>query len=200
MKKSTLIVFAVIALFVIIALSVLTMIVGTRNRLVRLDEDVKAQWAQVENQLQRRYDLIPNLVETVKGFAAQERQVFIEVTEARAKVGGAGSVPEKIQANNELSSALSRLLVVVERYPDLKSNQNFMALQDELAGTENRIAQERRRYNEVVNVYNKAVRVFPNNLIAGMFGFKRAELFEAPAEARTAPRVDFGSGGEPSER
>jgi LemA protein len=196
MKRSTLIVFAVIVVFAIIALGVLTTIIGTRNHLVKLDEDVKAQWAQVENQLQRRYDLIPNLVETVKGFASQERQVFIQVTEARSRVAGAGSIPEKIQANNELSSALSRLLVVVENYPELKSNQNFMALQDELSGTENRIAQERRRYNETVNTYNKAVRVFPNNLIAGMFGFQRAELFEAPAEARTAPRVDFGGTGE----
>jgi LemA protein len=196
MKKSTVIAVAVILLVVIIALGVLTTIIGTRNRLVKLDEDVKAQWAQVENQLQRRYDLIPNLVETVKGYATHEREVFTQVTEARAKVGGAGSIPEKIQANNELSSALSRLLVVVENYPELKANQNFLGLQDELSGTENRIAQERRRYNEVVNTYNKAVRVFPNNVIAGMFGFQRAELFEAPAEARTAPKVDFGSGGQ----
>ncbi len=195
MKKSTLIAFAVIALLVVIALGVLTTIIGTRNRLVNLDEDVKTQWAQVENQLQRRLDLIPNLVETVKGYAQHEREVFTQVTEARAKVGSAGSVAEKIEANNELSSALSRLLVVVENYPELKANQNFIALQDELAGTENRIAQERRRYNESANTYNKAIRVFPNNIIAGMFGFVRATLFEAPAEAKTAPRVDFGTGG-----
>jgi len=196
MKKSSLIAIAVIVLIAIVALGVLTTIVGTRNRLVKLDEDVKTQWAQVDNTLQRRADLIPNLVETVKGFAAQEREVFIKVTEARSRVAGAGSVPEKIQANNELSSALARLLVVVENYPELKSNQNFLALQDELSGTENRIAQERRRYNETVNTYNKAMRVFPNNLIAGMFGFERAALFETPPEARTAPRVDFGTGGE----
>ena len=125
----------------------------------------------------------------------QERDVFIGVTEARAKVGGATTIPDKIKANNELTSALSRLLLVVERYPDIKSNQNFLALQDELAGTENRIAVERRRYNERVRDYNKATRMFPGNLIASLFGFERAELFEAPAEAQTAPQVDFGTSG-----
>ncbi len=195
MKRGTLIALVVLGLILIIAIGLFSTVVGTRNRMVGLDEAVKTQWAQVENQLQRRYDLIPNLVETVKGFAQQEREVFIGVTEARAKVGGAGTIPEKIQANQELSSALSRLLLVVERYPDIKSNQNFMALQDELAGTENRIATERRRYNEQVRAYNTAIRLFPGNIIAGLFGFERAELFEAPEEAQTAPRVDFGTGG-----
>jgi LemA protein len=158
---------------------------------VSLDEAVKGSWAQVENQLQRRYDLIPNLVETVKGYAKQEKDVLIEVTNARAKVGGAANVPEKISANNELSSALSRLLVVVERYPDLKSNQNFMRLQDELAGTENRIAVERKRYNDAVRTYNIAIRSFPANLLAGMFNFQSATFFEAPATAKAAPQVKF---------
>ncbi|MCK4305387.1 MAG: LemA family protein [Candidatus Eisenbacteria sp.] len=192
MKRSCIVTFVVLGVILIIAIGMLSWLVGTRNQFVGLDENVKAQWAQVENQLQRRFDLIPNLVETVKGFAKQEQEVFIGVTEARAKVGGAGSIPEKIKANNELSSALSRLLVVVERYPDIKSNQNFMALQDELAGTENRIAVERRRYNERVRDYNKAIRMFPGNIIAGIFSFGRADLFEAPAEAHAAPKVSFG--------
>ncbi len=164
---------------------------GSYNRFVSLDEAVKSSWAQVENQLQRRYDLIPNLVETVKGFAKQEREVLIEVTNARARVGGAGNIPDKIAANNELSGALSRLLVVVERYPDLKSNQNFLRLQDELAGTENRVAVERRRYNEAVQVYNVAIRSFPANMIASIFGFEKAAFFEAPAGAKAAPQVKF---------
>ncbi len=164
---------------------------GMYNNFVTLDESVKASWAQVENQLQRRYDLIPNLVETVKGFAQQEKDVFIGVTEARAKVGGAGNIPDKIKANNELSGALSRLLLVVERYPDIKSNQNFLRLQDELAGTENRIAVERRRYNETVKQYNVTIRTFPNNLFAGMFNFEKAAFFEVPEAAKAVPKVNF---------
>jgi len=161
------------------------------NRMVTADEGVKTAWAQVQNVLQRRADLIPNLVNTVKGYAAQEKEVLTAVTEARASVGRAKSVPETIEANNQLSSALARLLVVVERYPDLKSNQNFLALQDELAGTENRIAVERRRYNEAVRAYNLQVRRFPGNLYASLFGFARATPFEAPASAQEAPKVDF---------
>ncbi len=164
---------------------------GTYNRLVTFDEEVKEAWAQVDTVLQRRYDLIPNLVETVKGFAAQEKDVFIKVTEARSKVAGAGSIPEKIEANNQLTSALSRLLVVVERYPDLKSNQNFIRLQDELAGTENRIAVARRRYNEAVKRYNVATRKFPSNLIAKAFDFEKAEFYEAPEAAAEVPKVKF---------
>ncbi|MHB8770931.1 MAG: LemA family protein [Syntrophales bacterium] len=164
---------------------------GNYNQFVALQEALNSSWAQVENQLQRRYDLIPNLVETVKGYAKQERDVLVEVTNARARVGGAQTVPDKITANNELSGALSRLLVVVERYPDLKSNQNFLRLQDELAGTENRIAVERKRYNEAVQAYNVAIRSFPANLLAGMFGFTKAAFFEAPAAAKAAPQVKF---------
>jgi len=187
--KRNLIIAVVIVLVVIFSLY--SFFKGTYNTFVSLDEAVKGSWAQVENQLQRRYDLIPNLVETVKGYAKQEKDVLVEVTNARAKVGGATSVPDKINANNELSSALSRLLVVVERYPDLKSNQNFMRLQDELAGTENRIAVERKRYNDAVKTYNVAIRSFPANLLAGMFGFKGATFFEAPAPAKAAPQVKF---------
>ena len=176
---------------VVIILIFFLSIKGTYNSLVRLDEGIKGAWAQVENQLQRRYDLIPNYVETVKGYARFEKDVLLKVTEARARVGGAGSVKEKIDANNELSSALSRLLVVVEQYPDLKANQNFIRLQDELAGTENRIAVERRRYNEAVRAYNVKIRSFPTNILAGMFGFTRAEFFEVPPEAKEAPKVKF---------
>jgi LemA protein len=187
--KRNLIIAIVVALVVIFSLY--SFFKGTYNTFVSLDEAVKGSWAQVENQLQRRYDLIPNLVETVKGYAKQEKDVLVEVTNARAKVGGAGNVPDKIKANNELSGALSRLLVVVEKYPDLKSNQNFLRLQDELAGTENRIAVERKRYNDAVKAFNVAIRSFPANLLAGMFGFQTAPFFEAPAAAKVNPQVKF---------
>jgi LemA protein len=186
--KKVIIVLAVIAF---LAISLYSLVAGNYNRFVKMDVAIKAAWSQVENQLQRRYDLIPNLVETVKGYAKQEKDVLVEVTNARSRVGGAGTVPDKIAANNELSSALSRLMVVVERYPDLKSNQNFLKLQDELAGTENRIAVERMRYNETVKVYNEAIRTFPSNFVASMFGFKEAAFFEAPKEAKAAPKVKF---------
>jgi LemA protein len=185
--------FLLIAVVIILVLagSLYSFFKGTYNQFVTLDETVKSSWAQVENQLQRRFDLIPNLVETVKGYAKQEKDVLVEVTNARARVGGATTVPDKISANNELSGALSRLLVVVEKYPDLKSNQNFLRLQDELAGTENRISVERRRYNEAVQVYNVAIRSFPANLLAGVYGFGKAAFFEAPAAAKAAPQVKF---------
>ena len=187
-QKTLLIVIGVLILVVAVPFMYLK---GTYNELVTMDEQVKAAWAQLENQLQRRYDLIPNYVETVKGYAAHEREVFVEVTEARSKVAGASGVDEKIQANNQLTSALSRLMVVVERYPELKANQNFIRLQDELAGTENRIAVERRRYNERVRAFNTKVRQFPTNMVAGMFGFEQAEFYEVPEEARAVPEVKF---------
>lgn len=186
--KTLLIIVGIIILIIVIPYSYIK---GTYNTLVTMDESVKGAWAQVENQLQRRYDLIPNYVETVKGYAAHEKEVFVKVTEARSKVAGAGSIDEKIQANNQLSSALSRLLVVVERYPELKANTNFIRLQDELAGTENRIAVERRRFNETVKVYNIKIRTFPTNIIAGMFGFEKATFFEVPKERQEAPKVKF---------
>lgn len=191
MTKGKITFFATIGVILLLVISLYGFFKGTYNRFVSMDEAVKSSWAQVENQLQRRYDLIPNLVETVKGYAKQEQNVLVEVTNARAKVGGAANVPDKITANNELSGALSRLLVVVERYPDLKSNQNFIRLQDELAGTENRIAVERMRYNEMVKAYNVAIRSFPANLLAGMFGFAKATFFEAPASAKATPQVKF---------
>ncbi len=165
------------------------------NALVTADEAVKTAWAQVQNVLKRRADLIPNLVETVKGYAAHEKEVLTAVTEARAKVGQAQTVPQTIEANNQLTAALGRLLVVVERYPELKASQNFIQLQDELAGTENRIATERRRYNEAVRQYNLQVRRFPGNIYASLFGFERATPFEAPAADQEAPKVKFGGQG-----
>ncbi len=181
----------IVVIVVVLILIPFLYVKSTYNTLVKMDEQVKAAWAQVENQLQRRYDLIPNYVETVKGYAKHEKEVFIKVTEARSKVAGATSIPEKIRANNELSAALSRLLVVVERYPELKANQNFIRLQDELAGTENRIAVERRRFNEAVRAYNTKIRSFPTNIIASMFGFKPATFFQVPKEKQEAPKVKF---------
>lgn len=187
-QKTTLIVIGVVLLVVLIPFGYLK---GTYNSLVRMDEQVKAAWAQVENQLQRRYDLIPNYVETVKGYAKHEKEVLLKVTEARSRVAGAGAISEKIAANNQLSSALARLLVVVERYPDLKANVNFIRLQDELAGTENRISVERRRFNEMVRVYNTEIRSFPTNLVAGIFDFEKAAFFEVPKEKQEVPKVKF---------
>ncbi|MBN2283606.1 MAG: LemA family protein [Deltaproteobacteria bacterium] len=187
-SRNAIIVIAIIAVLILMSYSYVK---GMYNSFVTLDESVSASWAQVENQLQRRYDLIPNLVETVKGFASQERAVFLGVAEARSKVGRADSIPDKIAANNELSGALARLLVTVERYPDIKSDQNFIRLQDELAGTENRIAVERRRYNEMVKTYNIKVRTFPSNLFASMFGFEKATFFEVPEAATAVPQVKF---------
>jgi len=181
----------VIALILLCVLGFYSYVKGTYNALVSLDEGLKAAWAQVENQLQRRMDLIPNYVETVKGYAQHEREVFLKVTEARAKVAGARTVSEKIATNNQLTDALSRLLLIVERYPDLKANQNFIRLQDELAGTENRITVERRRYNEAVRAYNVRIRSFPTNILAGMFGFERATFFEVPEAAKEPPKVKF---------
>jgi LemA protein len=164
------------------------------NTFTTQEEAIKAQWSQVENQLQRRNDLIPNLVETVKGYAQQEKDVFQSVADARAKMAGASTPSEKIAAANEETSALSRLLVVVENYPQLKSNETFARLMDELAGTENRLATERMRYNERVQEYNTLRRKFPSNVTAKMFSFKEYPYFEVPEAAKAAPKVDFGGG------
>jgi len=162
------------------------------NRFVGQEESIKTQWAQVENQLQRRNDLIPNLVETVKGVAQQERDVFGQIAESRAKLAGAQTPEQTMEAANQQSSALSRLLVIVENYPQLRSNESFNRLMDELSGTENRLAVERMRYNERVQEYNTSRRRFPSNVTAGIFGFKEYKLFDAPPEAERLPKVDFG--------
>jgi len=161
------------------------------NTFVSQEETIKTQWAQVENQLQRRNDLIPNLVETAKGYAQQERDVFGAIADSRAKLAGAQSPEQRMAAANEQSNALARLLVVVENYPDLKSSEIFARLSDELAGTENRIATERMRYNERVQEYNTSRRQFPANITNAIFRFQDYPLFEAPPEAREAPKVDF---------
>ena len=162
------------------------------NRFVGQEEAIKTQWAQVENQLQRRNDLIPNLVETVKGVAQQEKDVFGQIAESRARLAGARSPEEQMEAANQQSAALARLLVVVENYPQLKSSESFNRLMDELAGTENRLAVERMRYNERVQEYNTNRRQFPANVTAGIFGFKEYPLFKAPPEAQKVPTVNFG--------
>lgn len=172
----------------------LLMAIGTYNSLVAKEEAAKTAWSQVENQYQRRFDLIPNLVETVKGFARQEREVLTEVTRLRSQWGAAresGDIVQAQQAARGLDSALSRLLLVVERYPELKSNQNFLRLQDQLEGTENRISVERRRYNLAAQAYNVQIRRFPTSLLASMFGFSRMQLFEAEEGAAKAPKVKF---------
>lgn len=195
MKRGTLITLAVLAILVVVVIGLVGFVQGTYNGLVKQQEEMKASWAQVQTVLQRRLDLIPNLVETVKGYAIHEQDVLVRVTEARAKVSGAQNAPiaDQIKANNELTGALSRLMVVVENYPNLKANEGFLRLQDELAGTENRISTERRRYNEAVRDYNIRVRTFPATIIASVFHFAAATPFEAAPEASSAPKVDFGT-------
>ena len=189
MKK----IWIVLGALVLFVVAIVASGVGRYNSIVTLNESVQTAWAQVETVLQRRNDLIPNLVATVQGYAAHEAKVFTDVTEARAKVGSAKSIPDKVEANNSLTSAIGRLLVVSENYPELKANQNFIALQDELAGTENRISVERKRYNDAVNSYNVLVRRFPNNLIAAAFGYTRENVyFKADEAAKAAPKVNFG--------
>jgi LemA protein len=163
------------------------------NRFVSQEEAIKTQWAQVENQLQRRSDLIPNLVETVKGVAQQEKDVLGRIADSRARLAGATTPEERINAANEQSSALARLLVVVENYPQLRSNESFQRLMDSLEGTENRLAVERMRYNEKIQEYNTARRRFPGNITAGIFSFKEYPLFNAPKDAEALPKVNFGT-------
>ena len=165
------------------------------NKFTAQEEAIKGQWGQVEIQLQRRSDLIPNLVETARAFAQQEKDVFQAVVDARARMAGASTPAEKIAASNAEGSALARLLVVVENYPQLKSDATFSKLMDELSGTENRLAQERRRYNDRITEYNTQRRKFPSNITAGVFGFKEYPYFEAPPESKVAPKVDFKKGG-----
>jgi len=187
--KTGIIVLIIVAL---VALMVGGTYVGRRNEMVTKNEAVKSAWAEVDVVLQRRSDLIPNLVETVKGYAAQEQTVFHDIAAARSALMGAQTPADKIAANGQLDGALSRLLVIVENYPVLKSNENFLRLQDELAGTENRIAVERKRYNDAIQDYNTYIGLFPNNIFAGWAGFQRNNAYFAASEAsREAPKVQF---------
>jgi LemA protein len=182
---------------VLVVVAVLALLVGgayvsSRNQMVTKNEAVKSAWAEVDVVLQRRADLIPNLVETVKGFAAQEQTVFHDIAEARSALLGAKTPQDKIAANGQLDGAIGRLLVIVENYPQLKSNENFLRLQDELAGTENRIAVERKRYNDTLQDYNTFIGLFPNSIFAGWAGFQRNNAyFTASESSREAPKVQF---------
>lgn len=186
MKKKSIIIISVVAVLVIIGIAI-----SGYNGLIRLEESVDTAYANVQVQLQRRSDLVPNLVNTVKGYAAHETEVYTAVSEARAKLAGASTVEETAAADGELSSALSRLLAISEAYPELKANENFLSLQDELAGTENRIGVARKDYNEVVREYNTKIRTFPTSIFAGLLGFDKKVSFAADAEAQNVPSVDF---------
>ncbi|PYV44111.1 MAG: LemA family protein [Acidobacteria bacterium] len=192
MKRGLLILGIIGALLLIAAIALGGTFVSRRNEMVAQKEAIKAAWAQVDNVIQRRADLIPNLVNTVKGYATHEQKVFEEIASARAQLAGARNPAERIVANSRLDGALSRLLVVAENYPNLKADQQFLRLQDELAGTENRIAVERRRYNLAVQEYNTNIQIFPNSLVASIAGFQREDAyFKAEGTAREVPKVDF---------
>ena len=191
-----------LGIVVIILFSLYSYGVNTYNSMVKMEESVKAKWSQVENQYQRRYDLIPNLVNTVKGYAKHEQETFQMVTEARAKAGGTFNISEEVlndpamfqkfqQAQSTLGGAMQRLMVVMEKYPELKANENFMALQDQLEGTENRIAVERKRFNESAQALNSYIKQFPRVILANMFGFKEKPYFKSTAGAEQAPNVEF---------
>jgi len=187
--KTAVIVFVILA---IVAVAFANVYIGRRNEMVRLNTAVQAQWSDVDVVLQRRSDLIPNLVETVKGYAKHEVTVFEAIANARAALYAARTPADRIAANSQLDGALGRLLVIVENYPNLKANENFLRLQDELAGTENRIAVERRKYNETLQAYNTFVQLFPNNIFAGWAGFRPNDAyFQASEGSREAPKVNF---------
>ncbi len=192
----------IVAVILVIIFSVYRFFAGNYNQMVSLDETVKGQWGQVENVYQRRLDLIPNLVATVKGYASHEESVLQQVTEARSRAGGVMNISDEVlndpeafsrfqEAQSELGGALQRLLMITENYPDLKANTNFLALQDQLEGTENRIAVERKRYNDVVKTYNVFIKQFPRVFIANMYGFSEKAYFSADAGAQNAPTVEF---------
>lgn len=187
MKKGTIILISIVVVVVILILSV----IGMYNSLVTKSENIEASLSNIDADLQRRVDLIPNLVNTIKGYAAHEEGIFKEITDARSKLAGAGSLSDKAEANDEVSDALSRLLAIAEDNPEIKADANFRQLADELAGTENRIKTARRDYNDAVRKYNTQIRRFPSSIIAGMFGFEKYDYFEAKEGADEVPNVDF---------
>lgn len=187
MRRGTTVLIVIIAILAVIVIPV----ISTYNSLVALSEEVETSLSQIDNQLQRRNDLIPNLVETVKGYAAHEEEIYTSIAEARSKLIGAGSLEEKAEASEQLTGALNRLLAIAENYPELKANENFIQLSDELAGTENRIATARRDYNNAAKEYNTKIRRFPAVIVARLFGFERYEYFEADESAKQAPEVKF---------
>lgn len=187
MKKIGIVIIVIVAIVAVLAFT----LIGSYNKMVTLQENVDNASANIETALQRRMDLIPNLVNTVKGFTSHENEAIDKVTTAREKLAGAGSIEEKSAANDELTRSLNNLLVIVENYPDLKSSANFTQLADELAGSENRIAVARREYNDAVTNLNTTIKKFPNNMLAGMFGIQKANYFEAQEEANKVPTVNF---------
>jgi LemA protein len=191
MSKGVKITLVVVGILLVIAVAVFGWVIGEYNRVIAMDENIKGRWAQVENQLKRRYDLIPNLVETVKGYATHERELFEHIADARTKYFQAGSVGDKIEASQGLERVLSRLLLLREQYPQLKANENFMKLQDSLEGTENRIAVERKRYNDAVQMLNTYVRTFYGRFFAALAGVEKAEYYEVPEAEQEVPRVTF---------
>lgn len=202
MKSGTKSVLTVVGVILVIVFMIYRFFAGNYNTMVSLDESVKTQWAQVQNQYQRRMDLIPNLVNTVKGYAKHESEVFTQIADARSKAGGVVNIDSSVledeeqfakyqKVQNELGASLQRLLAITENYPELKADSNFLALQDQLEGTENRITTERKRYNEIVSAYNQFIRRFPQSFVANMNGFKAKAYFTASEEAQTAPTVEF---------
>lgn len=202
MGKTIKIILIALAIVAVCLFSLYSFFVGNYNKFVSAEEQVKVAWAQVENVYQRRLDLIPNLVEVVKGYAKHEEEVFTKVVEARSKAGGMVNISEDVlnnpenfekfqKAQNELSSSLQRLLAISEAYPELKANENFIALQSQLEGTENRIAVERKRYNDICSSYNTSIRLFPSSIIANMYGFSQKQYFKADEEASKTPKVKF---------
>ena len=191
MKSTWGCVLAAVGAVVLAVVIIGAILVGMYNGLVTKSQSIDAQWAQVETQYQRRYDLIPNLVNSVKGIMKQEQAVFLEIADARTKYGSASTVDSKAAAAGQVETALGRLLAIIENYPELKSNQTVINLMDELAGTENRISVERRRYNELVRDYNTQIKTFPTNMLAGMFGFTEKAYFQSVSGADLAPKVEF---------
>jgi LemA protein len=191
MSKGLKIALIVVGVILLLAFMSFSWLRGGYDNVIAMDENVKGKWAQVENQLKRRYDLIPNLVETVKGYASHEKELFENIAEARTKYFQAGSVKGKVAAANQLEGFLSRLLVLRETYPDLKANQSFLKLQDSLEGTENRIAVERKRYNDAVQILNTYVRTFFGRFFATFAGVSNAEYYEIPEAEKEAPKVKF---------